>query len=119
MRRPSPLKQKGPLLQRIAPTAADPAPGWGQGRPAGWKATRERILRRDGGLCQCFDCKEAGRFEIAHMVDHVDNRRGAGYDDDANLAAINRQCHERKTLLEAKIARGLAERPAWMDRTKN
>lgn len=91
--------------------------GWGQGRASGWKLTRLRILKRDGGLCQCHECKVNGRYEIAHMVDHIDNRRGPGYEDDRNLAAINRHCHERKTQQEARIGRRLEPRPAWMDRT--
>lgn len=114
MRKASTIKQARPRLARIHPEPA--APTWGQGRPTGWKATRLRILKRDGGLCRCHECVEAGRFEIAHEVDHIDNRRGPGYDDDDNLQAINRQCHERKTQLEAKIARGLAQRPAWLIR---
>jgi 5-methylcytosine-specific restriction protein A len=74
-------------------------------------------MLRDGWLCQCHECKVAGSYEIAHEVDHIDNRRGTGYDDDSNLAAINRQCHERKTQLEAKIGRGIVPRPAWLDRS--
>lgn len=91
--------------------------GFGQGRSAYHRSSRERILRRDNGLCQCIDCKSGGLLNIAHEVDHIDNRRGPGYDDDRNRAAINRECHRRKTQLEALIGRGLAERPAWMDRT--
>lgn len=91
--------------------------GWGQGRAAGWTKTRARIMRRDGGLCRCHECRTAGRVEIAHMVDHIDNRRGPGYDDDRNLCAINRQCHERKSLQESRIGRRLEARPAHMDRS--
>ena len=91
--------------------------GWGKGRATGWAKTRARIMKRDGGLCRCYECKQAGRFEIAHMIDHIDNRRGPGYDEDANLCAINRQCHERKTQHEARIGRRLCPRPAHMDRS--
>lgn len=118
MKRAPSVKQPGPTLKRIAPVGREQVEGWGQGRAAGWRAIRERILRRDGGLCQCHECKEAGRYEVAHMVDHIDNRRGAGYNDDSNMAAINRQCHERKSQIEARIGRGLMDRPAWMDRYK-
>ena len=119
MKRIGSVKQQGPRLARMNTAGTADVPGWGQGRPAGWKATRLRILQRDGGLCQCHECKAAGRYEIAHMVDHIDNRRGNGYDSDDNLAAINRQCHERKTQVEAQIARGLIQRPIWLDRFQN
>ena len=116
MRKARPLIQPRATLKRVQTWATEQATGYGQGRAAGWRVTRDRILRRDGGLCQCHDCKTLGRYEIAHEVDHIDNRRGPGYDDDDNLMAINRECHRRKSQLEARIGRGLAVRPAWMDR---
>ncbi len=118
MRKPTTLKPQPSPMKRIQTWQTESgSSGWGQGRAAGWKQTRLRILKRDGGLCQCHECKTQGRYEIAHMVDHIDNRRGPGYDDDANLCAINRHCHERKTQLEALIGRRLAKRPAHMDRS--
>jgi 5-methylcytosine-specific restriction protein A len=118
MRKPSTLKPPAQPIKRVQTWQTESGTdGWGQGRAAGWKLTRLRILKRDGGLCQCHDCRTLGRYEIAHMVDHIDNRRGPGYEDDRNLAAINRQCHARKTQLEALIGRRLAKRPPWMDRT--
>jgi 5-methylcytosine-specific restriction protein A len=113
----APSVKPGRSFDRLRTAPAEPgATGWGYGRAAGWARTRERIMRRDGGLCQCHDCQTSGRTEIAHEVDHIDNRRGSGYDDDANLMAINRECHRRKSQLEARIGRGIAARPAWMDR---
>ena len=116
MRKASPLNQPRNSIKRVQTWTTEQATGYGQGRAAGWRVTRERILKRDGGLCQCHECKTLGRYEIAHHVDHIDNRRGIGYDDDSNLQAINKQCHKIKTDLEAKIARGLAKRPEWMVR---
>ncbi len=122
MRKPGTMKPSGPRIARMQTWQTESGShGWGQGRAAGWKATRLRILKRDGGLCQCHECKSNGRYEIAHMVDHIDNRRasphhGIAYDDDLNLAAINRECHKRKTELEVLIGRSLAKRPAHMDR---
>lgn len=116
MKCPRSVKQQGPKLTRLVTTGREPIAGWGQGRAKGWKATRERILKRDGYLCQCHECKTAGRYAPASMVDHIDNRRGPGYDYDDNLCAINKQCHEVKTQLEAKIGRRLVKRPDWMKR---
>lgn len=112
------LRPVNPRLGRVRPGLPEDAPGWGQGRGPGWAATRQRIMLRDGHLCQCPECKASGRPELAHVVDHLDNRRGPGYDDDSNLAAMNRDHHDAKTKLERLIARGLAPRPAWMDRTR-
>ena len=118
MRKPTTIKQSGPRIARMRTWQTESGShGWGQGRAAGWKVTRLRILKRDGGLCQCHECRVNGRYEIAHMIDHIDNRRGPGYEDDNNLAAINRECHKRKTDLEVLIGRRLAKRPAWMDRS--
>ena len=118
MRKPTTVKQSGPRIARMQTWQTESGShGWGQGRAAGWKVTRLRILKRDGGLCQCHECRTNGRYEIAHMVDHIDNRRGPGYEDDCNLASINRECHKRKTELEVLIGRRLSKRPAWMDRS--
>lgn len=92
--------------------------GWGQGRTSRHRASRERILARDHYLCQCPECRALGRIRPATIVDHVDNRRGAGYEDDSNKMAMCATCHNAKSQLEAQIARGLARRPDWMDRTK-
>lgn len=117
MKGPSSMKQKSPPMLIVDPRASEQRQvGFGQGRAPGWKATRARILARDGGVCQCYWCKESGEVKLAHEVDHIDNRRGPGYDDDRNLQAISRDCHWRKSQLEAKIARGLADRPDWMIR---
>lgn len=68
-------------------------------RGSTWMAIRERILRRDGGLCQC--CKRAGRVSIATQVDHIQALADGGTDDDANLEGICEPCHVEKTAAEA------------------
>lgn len=73
-----------------------------------WRRLRERVLKRDGYLCQCSGCKAAGRYLEANEVDHVVSkaewlrRHGTlvGVDDMANLQAINVDCHKLKTTLE-------------------
>lgn len=64
-------------------------------------AIRQRILRRDGYTCQCEECSTAGLVLVAHEVDHITPLADGGTDDPANLRAINRECHKRKTGLEA------------------
>jgi 5-methylcytosine-specific restriction protein A len=63
---------------------------------AAWQRTRERILERDMGMCQCERCK--GQDLIAHEVDHIKPRAKGGTDDDSNLQAMNTDCHKRKTI---------------------
>lgn len=63
-----------------------------------WMATRERILLRDGYMCQCSDCK--GAKLLAQEVDHIVALEHGGTDDDANLRAMNAECHKRKTASE-------------------
>lgn len=75
-------------------------------RGAGWMRTRARILRRDCGLCQCAECKAAGRLRPAHEVDHVTPLEQGGSDDDSNLQAIAVECHKRKTAREAAARAG-------------
>jgi 5-methylcytosine-specific restriction protein A len=69
-----------------------------------WDRLRERILTRDGGLCQ--PCQRADRVTAATEVDHVVNKADGGTDDDTNLQAICRDCHRAKTAEEARRGRG-------------
>lgn len=63
--------------------------------------TRERILTRDMGLCQCDECKAAPYARAASEVDHRVPLWDGGSDDDANLQSMHPDCHERKTKAEA------------------
>lgn len=70
-----------------------------------WVKTRARILARDGGVCQCLECKRLERVLPATEVDHIVPKFEGGTDDDSNLQAINEDCHARKTAAEAQRAR--------------
>ena len=66
-----------------------------------WQKLRLQILRRDNGLCQCDRCKGGAVFtKIATEVDHIIPKSKGGTDDPANLQAINKECHKRKTQQE-------------------
>lgn len=77
-----------------------------RGYGAEWTKKRLRILERDCGVCQCRHCKAEGRITPANEVDHVVSKANAAklgwsaqrIDDDANLQAINHDCHKRKTM---------------------
>lgn len=67
-----------------------------------WMRTRERILMRDAGLCRCDECRESGAVRLADEVDHRTPLWAGGTNDESNLQAINRDCHQRKTAREAR-----------------
>jgi len=73
-----------------------------------WEIRRLKILRRDYYLCQCKYCKAAGRITPANEVDHIIPKAKGGTDADANLQAINRECHLRKTNEDDRPSRRLA-----------
>jgi 5-methylcytosine-specific restriction protein A len=73
-----------------------------------WDRIRPVILKRDAYLCHCDDCTRDGTIKPASQVDHTISkadwlRRFGNLDrvnDPSNLRAINKQCHERKTVRE-------------------
>lgn len=87
------------------PTSSPTSRGYG----AEWRKLRETILKRDGKICQCPDCKGGEvRVTPANHVDHVVSKAKwleihgnlDKVDDPSNLRAINKSCHDRKSLLE-------------------
>ena len=68
-----------------------------RGYGAAWDKLRLRILKRDGHLCQCDQCKATGRATLADQVDHIKPKAQGGTDDPANLRAVNSKCHARIT----------------------
>lgn len=99
------LKTLPARLQQLAPplrTATVKEVRRLAGRP--WERIRQRILRRDCGLCHCDECVRNNRTLPAHEVDHIVELDDGGTDDDSNLRAINRDCHVLKTA-QARAAR--------------
>ncbi|HCF9839206.1 TPA: HNH endonuclease [Pseudomonas aeruginosa] len=78
---------------------------WGNGRGGRpWRRKRDRILKRDGYMCQCAECK--GMKRVATEVDHIIPLSQGGTDDDSNLMAIaGHPCHARKTARESAASR--------------
>lgn len=72
-------------------SAAERGYGWA------WQKLRDQIMARDGGICRCKHCTASGAVKPAHDVDHIVPKDQGGTDDPANLQAINRDCHKRKT----------------------
>lgn len=64
-----------------------------RGRAA--QRNRERILRRDSGLCQA--CLRRQRITIGHEVDHIIGLEQGGSDDDSNKELLCHECHTDKT----------------------
>lgn len=75
-----------------------------------WRATRARILERDGHICQWPTTHGTICGAPATQVDHTENRAGGGTEDDANLRALCEHHHRIKTAREGAYARN-AGRP--------
>lgn len=88
----------------------DMAAAWGgsrrgsaaeRGYGSEWRRLRKLVLKRDGWICRCADCKSTGRVRNASEVDHVIPKAEGGTDDPSNLVAINSDCHKQKTQAES------------------
>jgi 5-methylcytosine-specific restriction protein A len=75
-----------------------------RGYGTAWDRIREQIMVRDFGLCQV--CKRAGRLTFAHAVDHIVPKFEGGDDNERNLEAICKPCHQAKTENESARGRG-------------
>jgi 5-methylcytosine-specific restriction protein A len=64
-----------------------------------WNKLRLRILERDKYLCQ--SCLRTGRVTAANIVDHIKPKAQGGTDDEENLEAICRPCHDDKTVRDS------------------
>ena len=77
---------------------------WGKGdrrtSTQAWANLRRQVFARDGHTCAT--CGAYG-----NEVDHIDNRRGPGYDSLENLQVLCTPCHKAKTTIESQRARGM------------
>jgi 5-methylcytosine-specific restriction enzyme A len=98
------VKLIAPRLAAQGPAAPAPSPTWGRGRGGRpWRRLRQRILERDGYLCQA--CQREGQLTLATEVDHIRPLFLGGTDDERNLEGICRRHHEAKRQAEVKLAR--------------
>lgn len=65
-------------------------------------ADRERIKRRDKGICQ--QCLKDGKIKPGTEVDHIIRLSAGGQDDDANKWLLCARCHAAKTAAERRRA---------------
>lgn len=82
-------------------------------RPKGWKRIRERIIARDGGVCQWVMDTHTPEHRCGKPgtdVDHIVPVFQGGTDDDSNLRLLCRDHHRRKTSSDAGKA-SAAKRP--------
>lgn len=92
--RPPQHKPKRNARQYTTPRAAPSARGY----DSRWRRVRANYLRAHP---LCAHCATIGRVEPATEVDHVvPIRRGGARLDPANLQALCKRCHSRKTMTE-------------------
>ncbi|HHL0201241.1 HNH endonuclease [Raoultella ornithinolytica] len=65
-----------------------------------WEIIRERVLKRDSGLCQ--DHMKRGIVKQASCVDHIIPKAQGGTDADSNLQSLCWSCHATKTGKEGR-----------------
>lgn len=97
-----------PPQTRQAIAKATKSEGWKQYKPgqsrhqrgygAKWDVIRERVLKRDKGLCQL--CLRAGVVREAKTVDHIIPKAHGGTDAESNLQSLCWPCHKAKTARE-------------------
>ncbi len=63
-----------------------------------WQKLRAQVLDRDGHLCQCKQCIEAGRITIATVADHIQPvTKGGSFWEEYNIQSLSVSCHQRKS----------------------
>jgi len=95
------LQTAGSRLPTLAPVRPDTVE-----RVRGWRGVqdRERVRKRDCGLCQ--QCHRAGKVSVGVAVDHIVPLWKGGSDEDANKELLCQPCHDVKTAREAKERAG-------------
>lgn len=90
------LKVAGSKLPVLSPARPDTVQ-----RKRGWAGVqgRERIRKRDCGLCQ--ECRRQHRVSVGAAVDHIKPLWDGGTDSDTNKELLCQACHDAKTAREA------------------
>jgi 5-methylcytosine-specific restriction protein A len=90
------LQSAGSRIVTLAPTRPEATP-----RKRGWAGVqgRERIRRRDCGLCRA--CQRNGKTSVGAAVDHIIPLWKGGSDDDSNKELLCDPCHDTKSAREA------------------
>ncbi|WP_312547568.1 HNH endonuclease signature motif containing protein [Massilia sp.] len=96
------LRTLQPRLQpaRVNRLTAAPAATAERKRGSAGVADRNRIRKRDCGLCQA--CKAKGLVALGVAVDHKVPLWAGGSDDDSNKWLLCQPCHDAKTAEEAR-----------------
>lgn len=68
-----------------------------------WRQQREKVMSRDGGLCQI--CLKKNKVTPATEVDHILGKARGGTDNDENLQAICNECHKQKTIADRRYTK--------------
>ena len=101
------LQQLSARAGKVAPRASVAAAGDTRIRGSALQTIRERILRRDKGVCRCARCEHVEFPPRATIVDHRVPLWAGGREDDSNRQAISQECHAEKSRHEdACRARG-------------
>lgn len=78
-----------------------------------WQKIRKLVMLRDGGLCQ--SCLANGIIKEAQEVDHILPKAQGGTDEEHNLQALCKPCHQDKTALEsATSSNRVSFYPEWL-----
>ena len=64
-----------------------------------WQRRRQRVIARDGGVCQL---RLPGCTNVATTADHVLSPRDGGSDEEANLRASCQTCNETRRRQQAQ-----------------
>lgn len=96
------LRTLQPRIQKaqVSRLAAAPTAKVERKRGSAGVADRERIRRRDCGLCQA--CLARGLTTLGAAVDHKVPLWAGGSDDDSNKWLLCTPCHDAKTAAEAR-----------------
>ena len=80
---------------------------------AKWKATRARVLKRDGYMCR--ECRKYGRMreaKIVHHIEHLDEHPEKAFDMN-NLVSLCMACHDKAHPEKGTYEREKHTRPSF------